>query len=189
MEGTASSRKPYSASQHKCSLYVLLHTFHWHEYINGDASDSREFLVAQYLQHSIYNLSHAHVSDSAWAPACTALEHEIETWPAVQHVVLCCSVVTRLWCSGRHLTHVMLHLLKQGLLCSGAVQRPWCPEARLAEHTEAETLKEEAERKRTATRSAIFGAPAPQRPARTDFPPLQVACCHVNQQSMPSGLV
>ena len=155
-----------------------------------------KILVAQYLQHSIYNLSHmtaksweAHVSDSAWAPACIALEHEILIWPAVQHLVLCCNVVKRLWCSGGQLTHVMLHLLKQGLLCSGAVQRPWCPEARLAEHTEAETLKEEAERKRTATRSALFGAPVPQRPARTEFPPLQVACCHMNQQSMPSGLL
>ena len=76
--------------------------------------------------------------------------------------------------------------LKQGLLCSGTVQRPWCPEARLAEHTEAQALKEEVERKQAAAKSAVFGAPAPQRPARTDFPPLQVACCYLNEQIRPS---
>ena len=105
----------------------------WHEYINGNASDSLEILVAQSLQHNYYNLSHmpvesweVDVSDSAWPPASQALEREIETWPAVQHrshqsmmppevvpaglelVVLCCSAVKRLWCLGGHLVHAML---------------------------------------------------------------------------------
>ena len=61
------------------------------------------------------------------------------------------------------------------MVCSGEVQRPWCPEARLAEHAEALALKEAAERQLRSARSALFGAPAPQRPARSGFPPLQ-AC-------------
>ena len=43
----------------------------------------------------------------------------------------------------------------------------------MAEHAEAQALKEAAERQQRSARSAVFGAPAPQRPARSDFPPLQ----------------
>ena len=100
-------------------------------------------------------------------------------------VLQCCQEAVVLW---RTPSSCHAHSPKQGLLCSGAVQRPWCPEARLAEHIEAQALKEEAERKQAAAKSAVLGASAPQRPARTDFPPLQVACCYLNEQIRPSRL-
>ena len=43
----------------------------------------------------------------------------------------------------------------------------------MAEHAEAQALKEAAERRQRSARSAVFGARAPQRPARSDFPPVQ----------------
>lgn len=58
------------------------------------------------------------------------------------------------------------------VLCSEGIRRPWCPEARLAEHQEA--LAEEAQGKQRAASSALSGAPAPPPPGvRSDFPSLK----------------
>ena len=109
-----------------------------------------------HLQHNYYNLSHmpvesweVDVSGSAWPPASEALERETETWPAVQHrshetmmppevvpaglehIVLCCSAVKRLWCLGGPLVHVML-TSRRSICCAaaqfrgpGAQRRAW----------------------------------------------------------------
>ncbi len=55
----------------------------------------------------------------------------------------------------------------------------------MAEHAEAQALKEAAERQQRSARSAVFGAPAPRRPARSDFPPLQArrTRCSLSLQS------
>ncbi|CAK0784057.1 hypothetical protein CVIRNUC_007260 [Coccomyxa viridis] len=56
---------------------------------------------------------------------------------------------------------------------SGCTRRSWCPEARLAEHQEAQALTEEAERKQRSASSALFGAPAPPACTRSEFPSLK----------------
>ena len=59
--------------------------------------------------------------------------------------------------------------------CSEGIRRSWCPEARLAEHREAQALAEEAEKKQRSANSTLFGAPAPPPCVRSEFPSLK-AC-------------
>ena len=59
------------------------------------------------------------------------------------------------------------------MLCSEGIRRSWCPEARLAEHREAQALAEEAERKQRSASSALFGTPAPPPCMRSEFPSLK----------------
>ena len=61
--------------------------------------------------------------------------------------------------------------------CSKGIRRSWCPEARLAEHREAQAVSEEAERKQRSASSALFGARAPPPCARSEFPSLKARPC------------
>ena len=69
--------------------------------------------------------------------------------------------------SGRHVRACVLR--------SDGVRRSWCPEARLAEHREAQALAEDAQSRQRSASSALFGAPAPPPCLRSDFPILK-AC-------------
>lgn len=66
---------------------------------------------------------------------------------------------------------------------SGEVRRPWCPEARLAEHLEHERLNKQVEEKKRASQRQLLGVSSSKPPYREDFPPLSGVSLLTHNQS------